>query len=174
RPAFEAWAKERGPVKEIPGVVARFPLGSADGGKVANAADPAKPGRPHEGPKFATRSGRACAELDGENGFTFPGVGHFHRADALTLAIAVRPPERHAPRAVVVHHSRAPIDAGSRGYELLLEDGRVAFGLHHMWPANSLKVRTKAAILPGARTHLTATYDGTSKAAGSRIYLDAK
>ena len=44
---------------------------------------------------------------------------------------------------VVLHHSKAPIDAGSRGYELLLENGRVAFGLHHMWPGNSLKVVTK-------------------------------
>ena len=42
-----------------------------------------------------------------------------------------------------MHQSKAPIDAGSRGYELLLENGRVAFGLHHMWPGNSLKVVTK-------------------------------
>ena len=46
----------------------------------------------------------------------------------------------------MLHHSRAPIDAGSRGYEILLEDGRVAVGLHHMWPGNSLKVATKASI----------------------------
>jgi hypothetical protein len=165
KPAFEAWLKEREAVTEVAGVVGRFPLRSAD---------TVKPGRPHEGPKYVTRGGRACAELDGENGFDFPGVGHYHRADAFTVAVAVRPPEKHAPRAVVVHHSRAPIDAGSRGYELLLEDGRVAFGLHHMWPGNSLKVRAKTAIPAASWTHVTATYDGSSRAAGVRIYLDGK
>jgi hypothetical protein len=72
----------------------------------------------------------------------------------------------------VLHHSKAPIDAGSRGYELLLEDGRVAFGLHHMWPRNSLKVVTKTAIPVQTWTHVTVTYDGSSRAAGVRIYLD--
>ena len=36
-------------------------------------------------------------------------------------------PTERQPRAVVLHQSRAWTDAGSRGYELLLEDGRVAF-----------------------------------------------
>ena len=73
-----------------------------------------------------------------------------------------------------MHHSRAPIDAGSRGYELLLEHGRVAFGLHHMWPGNSLKVVTKRAIEVNDRTHVLVTYDGSSKAAGVRIYLNGE
>jgi hypothetical protein len=163
-PAFEAWLKDRGK-PEVMGVVGRFPLRSAD---------TVKPGKPHDKVTFAEIGGRACAELDGENGFTFPGVGHFNRADPFTLAIAVRPPDKHAVRAVVVHHSRAPIDAGSRGYELLLEDGHVAVGLHHMWPGNSLKVRTKAAIPAAAWTHVTATYDGSGRAAGVRVYLDGK
>ena len=76
------------------------------------------------------------------------------------------------PRFVVLHHSKAPIDAGSRGYELLLENGRVAFGLHHMWPRNSLKVVSKTAISVHSWTHVTVTYDGSSRAAGVRIYLE--
>jgi hypothetical protein len=83
-------------------------------------------------------------------------------------------PEILAPRAVVLHHSKAPIDAGSRGYELLLEEGHVAFGLHHMWPGNSLKVRTEQALRAGAWTHVAVTYDGSSRAAGLRIYLDGR
>src|SRR5205823_14120155 len=113
------------------------------------------------------------AELSGENGFTFPGVGHFGRADPFTLSLWVNAP-KHVPRAVVVHHSRAPVDAGSRGYELLLEDGTVAFGLHHMWPGNSLKVRTTRPIPQGAWVHLTASYDGSSRAAGERLYVNGQ
>jgi hypothetical protein len=66
----------------------------------------------------------------------------------------------------------APVDAGSRGYELLLEHGRLAFGLHHMWPGNSLKVVTRAAVPVNTWTHVAVTYDGSSRAAGVRVYLD--
>ena len=31
----------------------------------------------------------------------------------------------------------------------LLEGGRVSLGLHHMWPGNSLKVRTRVAVPVG-------------------------
>ena len=56
------------------------------------------PARAIEDPKLGrrARSGTA-AELDGENGFTFPGVGHFTRADPFslgTLAPARRPRRR--------------------------------------------------------------------------------
>ena len=67
---------------------------------------------------------------------------------------------------MVVHHSKAPIDAGSRGYEMLLENGRVAFGLHHMWPGNSLKVVTKEPMPTNEWVHVAVTYDGSSRAAG--------
>src|SRR5207302_3071789 len=71
-----------------------------------------------------------------------PGVGHFTRDDPFSISLWLNPATS-VPRAVVLHHSKAPVDAGSRGYELLLEGGRVAFGLHHTWPENSLKVRSE-------------------------------
>ena len=141
-------------------------------GDTPNAADPKKPGKPHDGPKPTAGKVGGAARLDGENGFAFPGVGHFTKDDPFTLSLWVRPPAEHAKRAVVVHHSRAPVDAGSRGYELLLENGKVAVGLHHMWPGNSLKVVAKAAVPPDAWTHITATYDGSSQAAGVKVYVD--
>jgi len=112
-------------------------------------------------------------ELNGEDGFVFPGLGHFTRDDPFSLSLWVKAPTL-PQRAVLVHHSQAPIDAGSRGYELLVENGKVAFGLHHMWPGNSLKVRTKAAIPVNEWTHVVATYDGSSSAAGVNLYLDGK
>src|SRR5262249_61976051 len=50
----------------------------------------------------------------------------------------------------------------------------VAVGLHHMWPGNSLKVRTREAIPTDAWTHVAFTYDGSSRASGFTIYLDGK
>ena len=75
---------------------------------------------------------------------------------------------------VVVHHSQAPVDAGSRGYELLLENGKLAVGLHHMWPGNSLKVVAKKVLPVNTWTHVTATYDGSSSATGLKVYIDGE
>jgi hypothetical protein len=153
------------------GLLAHFAFEEVISNKIANLANTPHSAKPQEGPKFVPgKSGRA-AELNGDNGFTFGGLGHFSRSDAFTLALWLKS-TTNAPRAVVLHHSKAPIDAGSRGYELLLETGRVAFGLHHMWPANSMKLATKAAIPTNEWVHVAVAYDGSSRAAGTRIFIN--
>jgi hypothetical protein len=171
QPAFAAWLRQRPKELTLPGLVGAFSFDEMKSNQIANKAHPKKPGHAVEAPELVNGKIGNAFELNGENGFTFPGLGHFLRVDPFSLSLWVRTPS-HAPRYVVVHHSKAPIDAGSRGYELLLEEGRIAFGLHHMWPRNSMKVVTKTAISAGSWTHVTVTYDGSSRAAGVRIYLD--
>ena len=170
---FEKWRPTRPKELAIPGLVASNSFDELKGNQAANAVDPKSPGHAVEGPKLIPGKVGQAAELNGENGFTFPNVGHFTRDDPFTLALWVKDTAR-APRAVVVHHSMAPIDAGSRGYELLLENGRVALGLHHMWPGNSLKVVTKSPIPINTWSHVVACYDGSSVAAGIQIYIDGR
>jgi hypothetical protein len=171
--AFDKWLGAKGEEPKPSGLVASFSFDKIKDNKIANSADSTKPGNAVEGPKLVDGKLGKAAGLSGDNGFTFPGIGHFTRADPFSLSIWLKTPD-HSPRMVVVHHSKAPIDAGSRGYELMLEGGRVAFGLHHMWPGNSLKVVTKNAVPINQWTHVTATYDGSGKAAGIRIYIDGK
>ncbi|MDB5309792.1 MAG: Planctomycete cytochrome [Gemmataceae bacterium] len=173
RDEFAKWRTKRPAKLDVAGLVAAYSFDELKGGTVANAADPKTPGTAVEGPKLVPGKMGQAAELSGENGFVFPNVGHFTRDDPFTLSLWLKAPV-HTPRAVVVHHSMAPVDAGSRGYELLLENGKVAVGLHHMWPGNSLKVVTKAAIPVNAWTHVTATYDGSSTAAGVTVYVDGR
>ena len=161
RPDFEKWRANKPKEPTVPGQVAAFPFDTLDD----------KSAQAHEGPKLVAGKLGQAVELNGENGFTFPGAGHFRRVDPFSIGLWISAPS-HAPRAVVLHHSKAPIDAGSRGYELLLETGRVAFGLHHMWPGDSLKVATKETVPIGAWTHLVVTYDGSSRASGLRVYVN--
>jgi hypothetical protein len=158
------------PGAEISGLVAHFSFDEMISNKVANLVG-TNFARAQEKPVLVpSQSGRAV-ELNGENGFTFGKVAHFNRASAFTISLWLQTPTN-APRFVVLHHSRAPVDAGSRGYELLLENGRVAFGLHHMWPGNSLKVATKTALTTNQWTHVTVTYDGSSRARGLRVFIN--
>lgn len=173
RAAFEKWLGTAAGTPPAPsGLVARYRLDGVVDGKILNEVSEIQRGKAVESPRFVTSPRGTVAELDGENGFTFPGVGTFKRTDEFTLGIWIQPPPTHAPRMVVVHHSKAPADAGSRGYEILLEDGRVAFGLHYLWPGASLKVVTRQPLRAGEWAHLTATYDGSSRAAGAQIYVN--
>jgi hypothetical protein len=141
---------------------------------VANTVAPTNPGKAIESPHFGPTARGPAAELDGENGFTFPGVGHFKRTDAFSLGLWLQTPATVAARSTVIHHTKAPADAGSRGYEILLENGHVSFGLHYLWPGASLKITTQKALTPGEWVHVTATYDGSSRAAGAHIYINGQ
>ena len=75
-------------------------------------------------------------------------------------------------RAVVLHHSRAWTDSGSRGYELVLDHGKPFFGLIHFWPGNAIAVRAQQALPTNEWSQIVVTYDGSSRAAGIRLYLN--
>ncbi len=171
KPAFADWRKAATNSPTLPGLVGAFSFDEVVSNKVANLADASKPAQVKENFKLVPGKFGQAALLDGENGFTFPGVGHFTRSDPFSFGLWLQTPTR-APRMVVLHHSRAWMDAGSRGYELVLEDSKVEVGLHHMWPGNSIKVRTLIAPPTNEWVHVAFTYDGSSQAAGLKIYLD--
>lgn len=171
--AFTAWLETRKQPTTLPGLIAKFDFDALEKNMSLNSVETAKPAKGIDGPTLVPSPRGQAVALTGENGFTFPGVGHFNRTIPFSLSLWVKATQ-FSPRAVVLHHSRAPIDAGSRGYELLLENGRVAFGLHHMWPRNSLKILTTTAITPEEWTHIAVTYDGSSRAAGTAVYLNGK
>jgi hypothetical protein len=168
--AFAKWKAERADVEVMKGVTDNFAFFNMKDGQVPNATSAdvkKKPGKAHESPMVDGKFVR----LNGENGFDLGGVGHFSRSDPFSLEIKIKA-ESFVPRAVILHHSKAPIDAGSRGYELLLENGRLAFGLHHMWPGNAVKVRTRKPIANNQWTRIVVTADGSGTAAGMRIYAN--
>ncbi|MFO0936307.1 MAG: DUF1553 domain-containing protein [Gemmataceae bacterium] len=168
---FKNWKKPKDLM--LPGLVAHYPFDKLEKNQTPNLADVKHPGIGSDNPRLGKGKLGQAVELTGENGFHFPGVGHFTKSDPFSISLWIKPAD-HAPRAVVLHHSRAPIDAGSRGYELLLESGQVAFGMHYMWPGNSLKVQTPQPLPIGEWSLVTVTYDGSSRAEGTAIYVNGQ
>jgi hypothetical protein len=64
--------------------------------------------------------------------------------------------------------------AAFRGFDLLLVDGRVEVHLVHSWPSNAIKVSTKPILPQGSWSHVFVTYDGSSQAAGLKIYINGE
>lgn len=132
-----------------------------------------------EGAPFQLRGGarvtadRAAegVELDGENSVVFPGVGVFRRADPFRIQLELRSPEAFE-RAVVLHRTKSWTDSGSRGYQLLVDEGRLLFALVHFWPGDAVAVRTVSAMPVGQWTSVELRYDGSSRASGMEIWVD--
>lgn len=174
RPAFEEWLRNRPAEPGIGGLAASIDFEALNENKAANAVNPNRPANAVEAPAIVEggRAGKAAA-LNGENGFTLNGLGEFSRVDPFTAAIWIKAPP-HPPRTVILHRTMAALDAASRGYEMLLEQGRPSLGLHHMWPGNSIKVMSLRAIPSNEWVHLAMTYDGSSRASGLKLYINGE
>lgn len=111
--------------------------------------------------------------FNGDNPVTWPGIPEFRRTSAFSFNLYVQPTEVH-PRNVVFHRSQSWTDSGSRGYELLLENGRPSFALIHFYPGNALRVTAREPLPLNEWSQLTITYDGSSRAAGVRLYRNGQ
>ena len=70
--------------------------------------------------------------------------------------------------------SRINDDAKLRGYELHLADRKVHAHLIHDWETNAIRVHTKSQVALSQWQHLMVTYDGSSTAAGVKIYVNGE
>ncbi|MCP5541733.1 MAG: DUF1553 domain-containing protein [Akkermansiaceae bacterium] len=126
---------------------------------------------PIAGPKGL---GKALLFEDGrDNAIHLKGAAIFDRTDAFTLAAWVRL-DGDLDEGPIVHYSRSALEAAHRGYELTVERNRVVLKLAHFWPGNAIAIRTREPLEVGRWTHVAGTCDGSSQAAGLRLYLDGK
>jgi len=169
RPRFAAWRqREAGKVTPLVRPIAQFSFESITNNHTPDALS-TNVATLSDGPQLvAGRMGQAL-KFSGDNSATVQGVGLFKRTESFSFNLWVKPVERQA-RAVILHFSQAWTDSGSRGYELLLDQGRPYFGLIHFWPGNALAVRATSPLPTNEWSQLTVTYDGSSRAAGVRLY----
>lgn len=158
----------------IPDRTGWFPLDElGPKGALGNKADEKKPGRTVEGPTLIDGVRGKGLLLSGENNAHFPGIGAVTRHDPFTISLWIRTPDL-KERAVVLHRSRAWTDAGSQGYELLIERGALKWSLIHFWPGDAVSIRDKEPLPLGRWVHVAVSHDGSGRAAGLRLFVDAE
>lgn len=140
---------------------------------IANEVPDAKPGKTSDNPAFASAKVGNGAKLSGDNNINVPTGGDFSRDQTFSISLWVKAPKEFE-RAVIFHRSRAWTDSASRGYELLIEEGRLSAALVHFWPGNAMRVVSKEKLPVGEWAQITMTYDGSSRASGLRIYLNGE
>ena len=123
-------------------------------------------------PLLPTSGSGQALRLTGDHAIT-TRLGNFHRHEPFSVALWLKTPDV-KERAVVLHRSRAWTDAGSRGYELLIEDGRPKWSLIHFWPGDAISIRATDPLPVNEWVHVTATNDGSGRAAGLRIFVNGR
>jgi hypothetical protein len=173
RERFRSWlADPARPVPEATPLV-HLPLDGAEDGKTANTADEPNPATVEDGIGFEAGLSGQAARFDGDHKLRVPDAGQFERTQPFTLAMWLKS-AAHPGHMVVAHCSEASLDAASRGYELLLEDGRPTFALNHFWPGDALRVEARAPIPAGEWVHVAVTYDGMSRASGVALFVNGR
>lgn len=147
-----------------------FQFDALEGGKLANAAAADKPATLHGDNKLVDGHSGQAIEFTGDDAVD-TSIGNFTRHEPFSVALWLNTPDE-KERAVVFHRSRAWTDAASRGYELLIEEGRLKWSLIHFWPGNAISIRTQQKIPVGQWQHVAVTYDGSSRADGLQIYVN--
>jgi hypothetical protein len=95
--------------------------------------------------------------------------GDFERKDAFSFGAWIK-----LPRAGLVGSVVARMDDQHdyRGWDLWIENNKVATHIVNKWPDNALKVAAGSEIPLNMWTHVFVTYDGSSQAAGVKIYIN--
>ena len=108
-------------------------------------------------------------KLAGTNHVEFDPLISFERTNAFSYGAWIK---AQGPTGCVL--SKMEKDPGYRGFDLLLNDSRLEMHIIAQWPENAIKVRTREQLPQNQWLHLLASYDGSGKAAGVKIFVDGK
>ena len=168
----EAWeatlTPERLAAAEPPGLLAWFPLDDEAGPKVASALPAGIPGEVVG--RFQHAEGRlgGAALFDGQTHIAAGETGAFEADRPFTISVWVYPTSEEASTIL----SKMDEASAFRGYDLILEQGKVAVHVVHHWPERAFKVITNEPITLDHWHHLAVTYDGSRRSTGMRMFVD--
>ncbi len=119
--------------------------------------------------------GRACGfRSDNPKKYAVPPqLAHYRQWQPFTFSLWFQA-ENTPERGVILHRSRAGLDAANRGYELTFEDGKLTATLAHFYPGNAIRIQAEEKMEFKAWRHVAVTYDGSSRAAGLSLFIDGQ
>lgn len=175
---FRAWVKDESASRllgdkktSLPAdMLAHFQLDQKQGAVVTDQVDPKRK---------ATVKGKALwvkgkfangFKVNRKNYIDLGDIGNFERTDSFSYGCWIKPDNVNNGAPLAKMNDKK----GYRGYDLYFSAGKVAVHIINTWPGNAIKVNTKAKIKAKQWTHVFATYDGSSKAAGIKIYFNGK
>lgn len=101
------------------------------------------------------------------------GVGRFGRSQPFSVGMWVWIPPS-LDDGVIFHTNRGGVLYGFKGYQVSIERGLLDVRIAHCFPANALHLVSREPVPRQRWLHIALAYDGSSRAAGVRLYLDGR
>lgn len=159
---------------DIPGLAFRAPLADGKTNAFAATAGSAVTTASPKGPVGLNGGGLFGAAPVFGKGATaeFPEAGVVGAGEAFSYGAWVFvPPDYNETAAIFARMD--PSKDGYRGWDLWIQQGQFATHLVSQWPDNAVKVRTRERVAKkGKWQHVLATYDGSGKPEGVKIFVD--
>ena len=114
--------------------------------------------------------GKALYFADQEVAILGKGVGYYERTQPFSIDLWVKAAQVYED--VAIFHHRETENAGNAGYQLQLEKNHLRWEMMHARAGNGISLLSKQPIPANEWVHIAITYDGSSRAAGTAIYLN--
>lgn len=118
-----------------------------------------------------TRSRGKVLLLNGDAYADLNGVGVFRKSEPFSVGLWAWFP-KNFKEGVIFHKSNAERLYNFKGYHLLLKNNRLEISMAHTAPSNAITRQSLRPVPRESWVQLTMTYDGSSTAAGFKLYLD--
>lgn len=138
------------------GLIARYKL--AAGGKDFTVGGKAR---------FSFGRATGSVKTNNENFLDLGDVANFERDQTFSFGAWIKPDQSEGSA-----FSRMDSQNAYRGWDLSVFSNRPQAHLISKWTENAVKIAARNPIKLGAWTHVLITYDGSSKAAGFKMYLN--
>ncbi|MEM9886743.1 MAG: DUF1553 domain-containing protein [Bacteroidota bacterium] len=124
-----------------------------------------------ETPKYVSAYKGKGLLLDGDAWLECKDVGIFKRSDPFTIGLWVNIP-KNLKEGVIFHKNKGTMLHSLRGYHLNFKAGKLEWVMARTWPENAIIEHTLAEIPREEWVQLTVTYDGSSTAKGTKIFVN--
>jgi hypothetical protein len=160
------------------GIIAHYEMD----GSFADSSGRYQHGRTIKGdPTFGPGRIAKAAGFDGQTLVSLGNIASFDRTDPFSMAVWISYGGSKQPMPVF---EKIADPKSRRGFELWFDDpelvgiqrraAKIVIRLTSQWPASALVLRTHDRFTQGEYNHITATYDGSGKAAGLNVYINGK
>ena len=168
------------PNPESKGLIAHYPLENAKNDRLLNTIVNGKPGRIIDpvNSKLADRDPNMVSgvvgkglRLTGDDALSFPGVGRYSRWQPFSVGLWIKIPSD-LQQGVIFHSNKGSALYTYKGYQVSVEADRFDVRLAHNFPYNSIHLMSEQEVPRDRWVHLMLTYDGSSSAYGTRLFLN--
>lgn len=173
--AQEKWEQElaakTNDFPEVPGILAIFPFdNSVEASAEGRSQKPSAYKGTTNAPAFQDGRLNKSLRLEANGTYIEAGnTGDFERNEAFSISAWIKYEDKGGAIASKMNDA-----GGFQGWDFAISDNKAWVHLINKWDTNAIKVISKDKIPAGSWQHLLATYDGSSKAAGVKIYLNGK